>query len=161
MAFSPNGQLLASASANGTVQLWNPATRRRVGSSLPVGGSVNGVAFSPNGQLLASADADGTVQLWDPATGRPVGPPRLVGSSANGVAFSPDGRLLASADGDGIIQWWAPATGQPSGLDAGGWLAVVACLVAIGLSALAVAMTAREIRPAIFLRRLAARRGAA
>ena len=67
VAFSANGQLLASASADGdgTVRLWNPATRQPVGAAIQadtvtmIGGGVQ-----PNGQLLASADADGTVRLW-------------------------------------------------------------------------------------------------
>jgi WD40 repeat protein len=144
IAFSPDGHLLASADADGTIQLWNPATSQPLGSPLPAGSSVNGLAFSPDGHLLASADADGTIQLWNPAIGQPVGPPRLVGSGANGVAFSPDGHLLASADADGIIQWWTPDTSQPVGLDTGGWFAILACVIAIVLSAFAVTITARE-----------------
>jgi len=68
VAFSPNGALLASADRDGTVKLWNTATRQPVGAPLPAdtstGGGVNGVAFSPNGTLLASAYSDGTVQTW-------------------------------------------------------------------------------------------------
>ena len=74
MAFSPDSKRLASADADGTVTLWNTATRQEVGAPLPAatgtGGGVNGVAFSPDGTLLASADADGTVKLWNTATGK-------------------------------------------------------------------------------------------
>jgi WD40 repeat protein len=66
VAFSPNGKLLASADADGTVRLWNPATGQPVGAPIQTGAlnGVDAVAFSPNGKLLASADADGTVRLW-------------------------------------------------------------------------------------------------
>ena len=66
VAFSPDGKLLATADADGTVRLWNPATGQPIGTPLPaaIGYGVNGVAFSPDGNLLAIADADGTVQTW-------------------------------------------------------------------------------------------------
>ena len=65
VAFSPEEHLLASASFDKTVRLWNPATGQPVGHP-PTGhtGEVRAVAFSPDGHLLASASEDGTVRLW-------------------------------------------------------------------------------------------------
>ena len=59
---------MATADADGTVRLWNPATGQPVGGPLPASTGqlrgVNGVAFSPDGKLLATASADNTVSTW-------------------------------------------------------------------------------------------------
>src|SRR6202035_3447998 len=98
------------ADGDGTVRLWNPATRQAPRAPLPpVTGGVSGVAFSPDGKLLASAGGDGTVGLWDPVTRQPAGvlPAETgPGSHVNAVAFSPDGKLLATANADATVGLW-------------------------------------------------------
>jgi len=118
VAFSPGGNMLASAGGDGTVRLWNLATGRTVKilhASARHG--VYGVAFSPGGNMLASADGDGTVRLWNPVTGRVVKTLHASAQTTNrwgvrAVAFSPDGKLLASAGADGTVRLWNPATGR-------------------------------------------------
>ncbi|MGH8909783.1 MAG: WD40 repeat domain-containing protein, partial [Egibacteraceae bacterium] len=60
---------LATASADHTVRLWNPATSRQTATLTGHDGDVWAVAFSPDGTTLATASDDHTVRLWNPATG--------------------------------------------------------------------------------------------
>jgi WD40 repeat protein len=65
VAFSPDGQLLATASDNGRVRLWDPATGEHWSTLTVQARAVYGVAFSPDGRLLATASDDKTARLWD------------------------------------------------------------------------------------------------
>ena len=107
VAFSPDGKTLASTDADGTLILWDVATRKPLGE--PLAGhndEVFSIAFSPDGKILALANGDGYVTLWDVATRRPLGEPLHVESAeANSIAFSPDGKVLASADHTSVILW--------------------------------------------------------
>lgn len=111
IAFSPDGRLLAIASADMTVRLWDTATGQPVEQAMAGQNQVSWVAFHPDGRVLATADVDNTVRLWDTATGQPIGHP-LTGST---VVFSPDGCVLATASADHTVQLWDPDTGWPEG----------------------------------------------
>jgi len=112
VTFSPDGALLTTASADGTVRLWDGATGQHRSTVTGHTDWVTGVAFSPDGTLLATASADHTVRLWDPTTGQHR--TTLTGHTdwVRAVAFSPDGTQLATTSDDRTARLWDPTTGQ-------------------------------------------------
>ncbi|QHC26306.1 nSTAND1 domain-containing NTPase [Streptomyces sp. GS7] len=113
-SFSRNGRLLATASYDRTVRLWDVSDRAR---PKPLGTPLTGhtswvstAVFSPDGTTLASASDDGTIRLWDvrdPYHPRPLGAP-VTGHDGTIylLAFSPDGHTLAAADEDHTVRLW-------------------------------------------------------
>ena len=122
LAFSPDGQILASADGNGTAQMWNTATGRPVGAPLRTGNGPNGaivsaLAFTPSGPVLAATDiaTSSTVRFWNVATRHQIGVPVNTGGVAISLTLSADGTLLGVAGTKGA-QVWDVTTGPRSAL---------------------------------------------
>jgi WD40 repeat protein len=93
VAFSPDGRLVASASNDSTVRLWDSATGAALQMLEGHSGRVNAVAFSPDSRLVASASNYSTVRLWDSATGAALQTVE-VGVVIRSLSFSSDGLYL-------------------------------------------------------------------
>lgn len=105
VALSPVGQLLASASDDATIKLWDPTTGGEKRELQGHSDSVESIAFSHDGQLLASGSADGTIILWDVSTGDIKQTFKDYSSSWGGAIFLPHSALIAFNAGRKIKLW--------------------------------------------------------
>jgi WD40 repeat protein len=109
LAISPDGRILASASAyeDFTIHIWDAATGKPL--RLPLEshtGWVSKLVFTKDGHSLISAAADQTIRFWD--TGTWTESKKLRGHTAavDGMAISETAQLIASASMDGDLMLW-------------------------------------------------------
>ncbi|MCX4804179.1 NB-ARC domain-containing protein [Streptomyces sp. NBC_01214] len=111
-AVSPRGDVIATASDDRLVILWDAATLRVRHVLRGHSQRVRACAFSPDGSRLLSAATDGTVRIWNVLDGRPLHVLGEHSARVLGCAWSPDGGWVASTTGDGTVTIWDARTGE-------------------------------------------------
>ena len=106
VALSADGTLLATASYDRTIVVWETATGKRRVEMTGHNGPVFDVAFDPKNRFLASASGDRTVKLWNLKTGKRLDTFNEPTKGQNTVAVSPDGRFVVAGGIDNRIRAW-------------------------------------------------------
>ncbi|TFK34113.1 WD40-repeat-containing domain protein [Crucibulum laeve] len=114
VAYSPDGQFIASGCRDNTIGIWSSETGLE--AMEPLKGhndSVWSVMFSPSGKCILSGSGDNSICIWDTNTGQMIGEP-FEGHTAIvwSAAYSPDGRNIVSGSGDKTIRIWDVETGK-------------------------------------------------
>ncbi|MEG4520111.1 MULTISPECIES: nSTAND1 domain-containing NTPase [unclassified Microcoleus] len=106
ITFSPDNQIIASASADNTIKLWK-ADGTLLNTLSGHTNEVYSISFSPDSQIIASASADKTIKIWQ-ADGTLIKTLSQHKNEVINVSFRRDGQMFASASTDGTIKLWKP-----------------------------------------------------
>ncbi len=109
VAYSPAENVLATASADKTIRIWNPRTGEALLTLTGHTSGVDSIAFSADGRYLISGSRDLTVRVWDVMARNPNALLTLLSGPRNvvtAVAFSPDNRFLVAGTQDHALRVW-------------------------------------------------------
>lgn len=112
LAFSPDGQILASGGNDRAIKLWDLKTGELMRAiSDAHAGAIWSVAIDPGGDKVISSSSDRTIKVWDLSTGRPIRTLRGHTDTVRVVAVSPDDKHIVSGSSDRTIKVWDLSTG--------------------------------------------------
>lgn len=107
----PTG-LLASASYDRTVRIWNPKTGQCLKLLQGHSNLVWTVGWRSDSKVLASGSDDQTIKLWDLETGQCLKTLQGHCNQISAISWSPDGQILASGSDDHLVRLWDIQTGE-------------------------------------------------
>ena len=110
LAWSPDGKLIASASDDTFVQIFEAGSGQRKAIYRGHTEEVAAVGWSPDGKLIASGGEDKTVQIWNASSGAKVLTYTGHKDRVNGVSWSSDSQSVASGSDDKSVQVWNAST---------------------------------------------------
>jgi WD40 repeat protein len=114
LSFLPGAKMIACASGDGNVSLWEVETGKKYGDYPGPAKKVVAAAFTRDGDvpLAASVQDDGAVRVWELQTGKERGSLRGNKGAVHCVAFSPDTLTIATGGADGAVILWRQS-GEP------------------------------------------------
>lgn len=107
VVFSPDGNIIATASKDKTIKLWSKEGKE-IKTLQGHQGGVKTVTFSPNGNIIASGSQDKTIKLWS-KEGKEIYTLKGHQGDVNRIKFSPDGNTIATASWDKTVKLWSRA----------------------------------------------------
>lgn len=111
VAYSPNGEILATYSSDTTIRLWNPVSGQLLRTIHTIHGT--GLEFSRDGSILASGGVnEKVINLWNPETGALLNVLKANQTFKGDIAFSPVEDILATGSRDGQIDLWDVKSGE-------------------------------------------------
>jgi WD40 repeat protein len=107
IAFSPDGERLAIAGADGAIRIYNSSTAKEIQVLSGHVGPVRALDWDGRTDQIASGGSDKTVRIWSAKTGREL--KKLEGhvSAVYALSFGPNGESLATASADSTVLVWA------------------------------------------------------
>jgi WD40 repeat protein len=105
VAFSPNGQMLATADRNGGISVWDPDSAQEMFTLAGHKSSVTALSWRGDSKLLASASEDGFVKLWEMDEGRIVKNWAAHAAGVLSVSYAHDGNLVTCGRDNAVTLW--------------------------------------------------------
>jgi len=94
--FSPDGNLIVTASNDGTARVWDASSRKEVAVLKKHEGAVTTARFSFDGKQLVTGGADGTIVVWDTAKWEQTGVTMMLPGEIYSALIGPNNQYVAA-----------------------------------------------------------------